>query len=150
MHQILVAACGIQFPDQGSNLDPLHGSTGSWKPPRKSFWFHPTGQHFQNAFEHAFAHQWRHSNGGYTRAHRFLKGVVVQFFNLYFHSFLKLICLEMGLLSLLPFYRRKAFQNLVLYIFLWCRNVLRLKQKDPLFVMKLKAYVDMIHQLIGN
>ena len=40
LHQVLVAACGIYFPDQGWNLGPLY-----WElevlaigPPRKSLW----------------------------------------------------------------------------------------------------------------
>ena len=38
LQQILVAACGIQFPDQGSNPDPLHWEQGvlATGPPGKS------------------------------------------------------------------------------------------------------------------
>ena len=38
--RLLVVSCGIEFPDQGSNLDPLHGELGvlATGPPGKFLW----------------------------------------------------------------------------------------------------------------
>ena len=43
--KLLVAACGIKFPDQGTNLDPLRGELGvlAAGPPEKSQRWHPRG-----------------------------------------------------------------------------------------------------------
>ena len=39
-HQVLVGSCGVYFPDQGSNLGPLHWECGvlATGPPGKSQW----------------------------------------------------------------------------------------------------------------
>ena len=50
LSQVLVAACGIQFPDQGLNPSPLHWELGvlATGPPGKSLFLHFLSQELFN------------------------------------------------------------------------------------------------------